>query len=37
MIQKAIIESIIDDYSVKIRIPKYDKMYNDSKSSLLFN
>lgn len=29
MIQKAIIESIIDDYSVKIRIPKYDKMYND--------
>lgn len=29
MIQKAIIESIIDDYSVKIRIPKYDKMYTD--------
>ena len=29
MIQKAIIESIIDDYSVKIRIHKYDKMYND--------
>lgn len=29
MIQKAIVESIIDDYSVKIRIPKYDKTYVD--------
>lgn len=29
MIQKAIIESIIDNYTVKVRIPKYDKMYTD--------
>ena len=29
MIQKAIIEHIIDNYTVKVRIPKYDKMYTD--------
>lgn len=32
MIQKAIIESVLDDYTVKIRIPKYDKTYLDGMS-----
>jgi hypothetical protein len=32
MIQKAIVEAILNDYQVKVRIPKYDKMSYDGAS-----
>lgn len=41
MIQKAIVESIENDYQIKVRIPKYDKMsidgfsYNDLSTSII--
>ena len=32
MIQKAIVEAVLNDYQVKVRIPKYDKMSYDGAS-----